>query len=229
MAFDVALHIGTLAAVLAVFGKDCVRYVKAVIFFRDPKRTTDRRLAGAILVGILPAGLVGYFLEDMIDSVLRSPWIVVVMLIVIAFVFLAIERLPKARFTGTVEQVTWKNALFIGVLQVLAFIPGTSRSGTTIVAGMLSGLTREAAARFSFLISIPLIFAAALNQMLGVIETGFTAQDMQLFLVGIVSSGVVGYLAIRFLLQYLASHSLQIFALYRIILAVVVTCLLVVL
>lgn len=227
-AFDVALHVGTLAALLIVFFSDCIRYVRAAFsrgFFRihaGESQTDDQRMARLILVAILPAGIVGFFFEDIIDTIFRSWIVVVVMLIVIAILFLIVEHWYSRVRQKTLATLSWKQALCIGTLQSIALIPGTSRSGITIVAGMLAQLSREQAARFSFLIAIPLVAAAGLKKTADLFILGVPSTEIPLLLLGIISSAVVGYLAIRFLLRFIQTHTLRPFAIYRIILAIIV-------
>lgn len=234
VAFDLALHVGTLCAVVAVFWREIVRLARAVVRFGDPSLQEGRHTVGLILVATIPAGIVGVLFEEVIEQTLRSPWVVVTMLVVVALLFFWIERRTEHQknINASSERLTrvrWKHALFIGFAQALALIPGTSRSGITIVAAMRAGLNRAAAARFSFLISIPIIAGAAITQLFEVAERGLNTSELRLFLLGTLSSSVIGYLAIRFLLQYLSHHSLRVFAVYRIVLAIGVSCLLVIL
>lgn len=224
LAFDVALHVGTLFAVVLFFWKDVVRYASAFFskgtFTSNP--SSDERLARNMLLAIIPAGVVGVFFEDIIENVFRSSSVVVVMLVLVALLFLLVERVNKERFTKTMADITWKSALFIGCMQTLALIPGTSRSGITMISGMMLKFTREQAARFSFLMSIPLIAGAGAKKGLDLVSAGLTTSEIPILIIGILSSGIVGYLSIKFLLQYVGKHTLGVFAWYRIILAVIV-------
>lgn len=224
ISFDVALHVGTLLALCIVFWRDIVHYTSA--FLRKPRTQTDqrdKRIASAVVIGVIPAGIAGLFLEDIVDYYLRSPWIVVAMLIIVGFLFMVVEHLYAKRVHhGDITEVTYGTALFVGFMQILALIPGTSRSGITLSAGMLVGLTRDAAARFSFLVAIPLVAAAGLKKFADMIILGVQASEIPLILVGMASSAIVGYIAIRELLKYLSARSLLPFALYRIGLGVVV-------
>lgn len=238
LAFDVALHVGTLIALMSFFWKDCVLYLRA--FFssvqygvRTQARielTTDQRLAWLILLAIIPAGAAGLFLEDIITQLFRSTSIVIVMLAVVALLFLVMEYSVANQLKRSMDDITWRHALFIGVLQVLALVPGTSRSGITILAGMMVKLTREQAARFSFLISIPLIFGAGLKKAVDFITivstVGIESGVYTLLCIGTATSAIVGYFAIRFLLQFLSSKTLKPFAYYRLALAAIIALLL---
>ena len=224
IAFDVALHLGTLAAVISFFWKDVIRYVLAIFrIAKTPAQQEDRRLSLLMIIGIIPAAVAGLFLEDIIDMYLRSPLIVAVMLIVVAILFLVVERVDKSRFTKQMEQMTWKSALFIGLMQIFSILlPGTSRSGITIVAGMMTKLKRDQAARFSFLISIPLIFGAGLKKLIDLAIVGLQPEQIPVLLLGTVASAIVGYFAISILLQYLERRTLKAFAFYRIALGILV-------
>lgn len=229
LAFDVALHFGTLIALIAVFWKDCIRYLRA-FFSRssdDTQHTVDKRVASLILLAIIPAGLVGYFFESIIESVFRDTiWVVLMLIAVSVLFFLAESRSVQQRATQSMADAgfQWKHALTIGVMQVLALIPGTSRSGITIVTGLFVGLSREQAARFSFLISIPLVLAASLKKFVDFFILGGAEimSQIPVLLFGLITAAVVGYVAITVLLQYLQKNTLRPFAVYRIILAILV-------
>lgn len=225
LAFDVALHIGTLAAVLIFFWNDVVTYAAAWVTSPDAirkrtKMTPEQYLSWLTILAIIPAALAGFFLEDWIETILRSPYIVVVMLITVALLFILVERAEDR--VGTLRTLKWPGALFVGIAQVLALVPGTSRSGITMLAGMTAGLKREQAARFSFLISIPLIAGAGLKKGLDLATLGVGMQEIPVLLLGTVSAGIVGYIAIAGLLKYLSERSLIPFAIYRIVLGLVV-------
>lgn len=222
LTFDVALHLGTLLAIVVFFWTDIIKLAKG--FFRslvkfDFKNDFDQRLAWLIIIGSIPAIIAGYFGNDLIDLYFhegRGAIIVsAIMLLVVALLMLAIEKIAKQ--TKVLEQLTVKNSLWCGVAQAIALIPGTSRSGITIIAGLSQKLNREAAARFSFLLSLPVVAGAAAKK---IIDSFGGAIDWPLMLCGLLSSLVVGYLSLKFLLKYLSNHSLNIFAYYRIALAI---------
>lgn len=234
---------GTLSALLVFFWADYWRYIRAgwdtfskwlrrVIRMRPKPATSirsteaDRRLTVYIAIAIVPAGLAGIFLEDIIETWLRSPWVVVVTLATVALLFFAIEIQKRVQFQKELTRITWQNALWVGLAQTLALIPGVSRSGITIIAGMSVGMKRDHAARFSFLVSMPLIAGAGAKKMIDLAIVGVNFADMAVLLVGILASAIVGYLVIGWLLSYLSSRSLIPFAIYRIILAVVVAIIL---
>ncbi len=222
LSFDVALHIGTLIALVIYFWRDIRRYIVAFVRSLANFRVrddVDQRLAWLIVIGTVPAGLVGYFLGDTIEGALRAIWVVGVTLIVVGLLFFLAER--YARRERTLEQLGWKGALAIGTAQAVALIPGVSRSGSTILAGMSIGLPRHTAARFSFLLSIPIVFGAGLQKMVDAAQKGIGREEWLVMLAGLVTSAIVGYIAIRVLLKFLSNHSLNVFGYYRIALGVV--------
>lgn len=220
LSFDVALHVGTLLALLVFFWHDVWRLVAALIS-RTP--SPERRLARLIILGIIPAGIAGLLFDSFIETALRSPYIVVLMLAVVGVLFIVVEKVLAASATASLDQLTWRQAVAIGLAQMLALIPGTSRSGITIIAGIMTGIRRADAARYSFLLSIPLVAAAGLKKGADLVTIGIPADQWPLIISGLVVSAVVGYGAIRFLLQYLQHHSLAVFGWYRIVLAAIVT------
>jgi undecaprenyl-diphosphatase len=230
LSFDVALHLGTLVAVTVFFWRDLVRMV--VAFLRSLRTRAlpadpDGRLAYLVLASTVPAVLIGYFLEDFFETAVRSPWVVVFNLVLVGVLFIVAEEV--GRRTRTASKLTFREAVGVGLAQAAALVPGVSRSGATITLGLFLGLRREDAARFSFLMSVPIIAGAGAFQIAEVVSEGMGAQDALLFVVGFVSSSVVGYLAIRFFLRFVVAHSLRAFAYYRFGLAAVVAVLLILL
>ncbi|OGY83734.1 MAG: undecaprenyl-diphosphatase UppP [Candidatus Kerfeldbacteria bacterium RIFCSPHIGHO2_12_FULL_48_17] len=218
--FDVALHVGTLLALLVYFRSDVYNLLRAwftTLFtprrFQDPQS----RLAWFILLGTIPAALVGYFFEDIIDLYFRSSWVVVLMLILIGICFLLFDRDAKKMIA--LDVLTPKSAFFIGVAQALALIPGTSRSGITIIAARVAGLDRKAAARFSFLLSLPIVAGAGLKKAFDSDILSLQSGQFLALVVGVCVSAAVGLLAIRFLMKFLEKYSLRVFAYYRLALA----------
>jgi undecaprenyl-diphosphatase len=177
-----------------------------------------------ILVACIPAGVVGLLFQNFFEDEVRSPWLVAFNLVLVGALFILGEDV--GRQTRTSDKLGFKEAIGIGLAQTAALFPGVSRSGATITIGLFLGLRREEAARFSFLMSVPITTAAALLSLADAFGSGIDAGDVLLFLVGSITSGVVGYLAIRFLLNYLTGHSLLVFAYYRFALAAVVVVLL---
>ncbi|MDP3970334.1 MAG: undecaprenyl-diphosphate phosphatase [bacterium] len=210
LVFDVALHAGTLFAIIVFFTKDIIHYIK-----HSPK------LLWLFVLSSIPAAIVGFFLEDIIDEKLRSVWVVVIMLVLVAIIFLVVER--KARQRIVLDKIGWKQALTIGFAQMLSLIPGTSRSGITISTGMALGLSRVDATRFSFLMAIPIFLGVTGKKGIDLIQQPVSKHEMFLILIGFVISFVVGMVVIRYLLVFFKRYSLRPFAWYRIVLAVVVT------
>lgn len=202
LAFDVALHLGTLVSLILFFYRDIIDYF----------RKKDKIL-GHILVAMLPAGLAGFLLEDFIDSILRSDWIVASMLIIVGVFFILGEKYFKAQ--RDLNSLSWKKSLVIGLAQILALIPGTSRSGITILAGMGTGLKREQAARFSFLVGLPIFLGAGLKKGWDLSQLSLAPNEWLVFIVGFLTSAGVGYFGVKYLLKILAKNSLRGFAYYR--------------
>ena len=206
LTFDVALHGGTLLALLLYFRKDWIDLIlrRQKIFF-------------LIVLATVPAGVAGYFLDNLAEHALRSPVLISVMLVVVGFVMLIADKAYKYR---NVEDTDAGDAFIIGIAQAIAIIPGVSRSGITISAGLFRGFEREAAARFSFLLSTPIIAGAAVLHFRRAVAQG--SHDLQLFAVGFVTSLIAGLIAIKFLLRFLRKHSLNLFVYYRFLLAVAI-------
>ena len=230
LSFDVALHMGTLVAVVAYFWRDLIRM--ALAFFRsfehrDLAHDPDQRLAYLVIASTIPAALIGFLFENFFEDTVRSPWVVVFNFVVVGILFLVAEAVGSHRRKAS--RLGFGEAVGIGVAQATALVPGVSRSGATITLGLFLGLRREEAARFSFLMSVPIIAGAGGLQLGEVLVNGLSAHEWLLFLAGFVTSSAVGYLTIRFLLNYLTNHSLRVFAYYRFAVAAVVAVLLIVL
>jgi undecaprenyl-diphosphatase len=222
--FSVMLHIGTLIALLAYFRADWLRIIPAglaAIRDRSLGGDPDRRLAWLIAVATVPALIAGVCLNDVVEEQFRGVGLVVVVLVVGALILWAAERLgPKTR---PLEGLGFPGALGIGIAQVLALVPGISRSGISISAGLFAGLEREAAARFSFLMATPVTAAAGAYATVKLVtgSAGVTVEPVPL-VVGMVAALVSGFLAIHFLLRYLRNHTLDVFVVYRLVVAAVV-------
>lgn len=220
LAFDVACHVGTLLAVLVYFRHDLWAMARAVPdVFRAGVDGPARRIR-LIAAGTVPVVVVGLLWASVIEARLRTPGVAAATLALGAIGFFVAERF--GRQARGEESAGYGDSVAIGLAQAAALVPGVSRSGATITVGMLLGLRREAAARFSFLLGIPAIAAAAGHAALGVIEAGLTGEQAVLFLIGMSVSAVVGYLAIDYLLRYLTRHSLSVFAWYRLAVAAIV-------
>ena len=207
LSFDIALHTGTLIALLACFWRDWIELI-----------TKKQKLFGLIVLASIPAGVAGYLLNNFAERALREPLIISMMLVEVGFLMLIAEKANKYK---DMEKTGLKDAIIIGIAQAIAIIPGVSRSGITISAGLFRGLKREASARFSFLLSTPIIAGATMLHFKKLI----TAQEnynLQLFAIGLVTSYITGIVAIKFLLNFLKKHPLNVFVYYRFILAVVI-------
>jgi len=227
LSFDVALHMGTLFAVVTFFWRDLVRMARA--FFRsfghmDLANDTDQRLAYLVIASTVPAALIGFVFEGFFENTVRSPWVVVFNFVVVGVLFLVAEAAGSHRRRAS--KLGFGEAVGIGLAQATALVPGVSRSGATITLGLFLGLRREEAARFSFLMSVPIIAGAGGLQLGEVLVRGMSAHEWLLFVSGFVTSALVGYFTIRFLIRYLTNHSLRVFAYYRFAVAAVVAVLL---
>ena len=220
LAFDVATHVGTLLAILVYFREDLAAMVVALPRLLTGTDSDARRLR-LIAIGTIPVVIVGGLWADAIEASTRTPQVAAITLAGGALLFLLVERVG-AQWRHDDRGMSVGQALLFGVAQSLALVPGVSRSGATIVAGMLMGFTRAGAARFGFLLGIPAILAAAAKEALEFRHTGLAPGDASLFLVGGLTAFLVGYLTIRFFMRYLGSHSLAVFAWYRLGLAAVV-------
>jgi undecaprenyl-diphosphatase len=218
LAFDVALHAGTLVAILAYFHRDIAVMLAAAPEVLSANRGPGK-VARVIVIGTIPTALVGLLFAKWLEEHLRTPTVIAVTLTIGAVWLLAAERFGAR--TRDEDALTAGGALLVGTAQASALIPGMSRSGSTISMAMLLGMTRESAARFSFLLGIPAIGAAAAKEGVKVLKTGMTAHDAGLFAVGMLTSAAVGFITIRFFLKYLTRHSLNVFAYYRLALAAV--------
>jgi undecaprenyl-diphosphatase len=221
LSFDAAIHTGTLLAVVFFFRGDLLAMARAFLGSLPHPDFADAevRTAYLILLAIVPGALIGFFSEDFFATEVRSPWVVVINLVFVGALFLVAEAV--GRKTESAAKLGPLGAFGIGLTQAAALVPGVSRSGATITCGLFLGLRREEAARFSFLMSVPVTTAAGLSLAEAAGE-GMDSHEAAMFVVGSVSSGVAGYLAIRFLLGFLANHSLRVFAYYRFALAAVV-------
>jgi len=203
ISFEIVVHLGTLMAVLVLYRKDLMELVSGL--FR--KQRESFVLAGLLIIGSIPAALAGFFLADYIERAFNSPVLVSIMLLVTGCV-LYCRRFMKS---GNRENPTFRGSLVVGISQAMALLPGISRSGFTISTGLLAGIKKEKAARFSFMLSIPAIAGAAVLK-LG--DAGSSGIDLSLIITGFVISAFTGYLALRILLKFLRDGRFSIFAWY---------------
>jgi undecaprenyl-diphosphatase len=222
--FDVALHMGTLLGAIVYFRADLWRYLRAFLASCRARaiRTTDERLAWAIVIGTIPGVIVGAAFESVIEDTLGQPIVIAAMLAVFGVVLYVVDRMARSdRGFGSIGPRT---GLFAGTAQAIALQPGVSRSGVTITAARLIGLERQAAARFSFLLALPIIAGAGALKGVDLAQSGFQGYGAQ-FLAGFASAAVSGFLVIWFLLRYLRTHDFLWFMLYRLAIAAIVLAL----
>jgi undecaprenyl-diphosphatase len=222
LVFDTTLHLATAAALIVCFWKDLVQIITS--FFKDlfkykcsiKNYSKEAKSGLVILAGSIPAGLLGVLYGDVIETIFRSALFVAVFLMLGSVLLFIAERSKKAE-----TELNVKKGFFIGLFQALALFPGISRSGSTISGGMILGLSREEAAKFSFLLSVPIVLSAGIFQLLkSYSELAVISVDK--ILIGFIVSFVSGVLAIKFLLKFVRSHSLYPFIIYRIVLAVLI-------
>ncbi|MBI4049844.1 MAG: undecaprenyl-diphosphate phosphatase [Candidatus Doudnabacteria bacterium] len=209
LGFDIALHWGTLLGVLAFFGKD---------YWNILTGKMGSKMFWYLVLGSIPAAAAGFLFEKQAETIFRSPLITVFTLAGFGFLLWLADRNPSLNPSPRQESevLNWKKVLGIGLAQAIAIIPGVSRSGATITAGLFSGLSREAAARFSFLLSGPIIFGAGLVASRDLVS--ITAP----LIAGFLAAAIAGFLAIEFLLRYVSKNNFNVFVWYRLVLAVAV-------
>lgn len=228
LGFDIALHVGTLAAIIIYFFRDWVQIVAQGFGMRsegDSGLKRNRMLLWLMAAATIPVGLFGYIFKEQAETTWRHPNVIAAMMIAVGLVLWICDRV--GRHKKDLGHLTTFDALFIGVAQALSIVPGTSRSGITISAGLLRNLDRPTAARFSFLLSTPAIAAAALKDFYDLHKhQGGIPHDMRIpFLVGILVSGVTGLVVIHFFLEFLRRRSLNIFVVYRIVFGIIIIAL----
>ncbi len=221
--FDTMVHWGTLLAVVTYFWRDWLDVIRgffASLTTRGPWNAApggrlaapNSRLAWGLILGTLPAVVLGVLFDEFFESLFGTPVAVAAFLLVTALILIVSERL--GRRTRRLDSLRISDALAIGVGQALAIAPGISRSGATIATGLARGLTREAAARFSFMLSAPIIAGAGSQQLLKVLLNGEPAPDLSVVIGGFLAAAIAGYLCIRYLLAYLRQGKLYVFAAY---------------
>ena len=214
IAFDVALHLGTLFAVILFFWKDWINLITAGI--TKPK-TTDGKLFWFLVIATIPGAIFGKLFESQAESTFRNPALIGTMIIVMGIVLYIADK--KGSKKDSIEKVGLKRSIWIGISQALAVIPGVSRSGITMATGLSLGLNRESVARFSFLLSTPIILGAGLVKLKDMINMPI---DTIPFIIGILVSAIAGLLSIKFLLEYLKKKGFGIFVWYRAILGILI-------
>lgn len=219
--FDVALHAGTLIAAIGYFHREVVDFTKGFFtsIWKRRIETTNERLAWAIAIGTVPAVIAGALFADFIDNTLGAPWMIAIQLIVFGAILLWADKLPQKR---DLDSTSLKDGLIIGASQILALAPGTSRSGITITFGRWLGLDRDAAARISFLLLIPVVFGATVYEALQISQDGLPNGVVVPMIVGFIAAAISGYIAIAFLLRLVRTHSYRPFVYYRYALGVAI-------
>jgi undecaprenyl-diphosphatase len=222
--FDVALHMGTLLGALIYFRRDIARYAAAWFRSIGARRmsTPDERIAWALVVGTIPGAIVGALFENVIQEELGAPWLIAVMLVAFGVVLVVVDR--RARSDRAFDSIGPKEGLLLGTAQALALQPGVSRSGVTITAARAMGLDRESAARFSFLLSLPIIAGAGAYKAVDLAQAGLQGHAAE-FIAGMAASAISGFLVIWGLLRYLKRHDFTVFLGYRVAVAAVVVIL----
>lgn len=236
MTFDVALHAGTLLAVLIYFARTWIELIATGFGANRPLTETEvpslnesapgrqRMVFWLLVIATIPGGIAGKLLDKYAEMKFRENYLLIgVMLALVGLLMWAAEKYGSQR--KSITGIGFVDAILIGIAQAFALIPGVSRSGSTIAAGLGRGLNREAAARFSFLLLAPITAGAVILKAHHLLKTGMPAGMAAPFLVGIVVSALVGYVVIAFLLRYLQTHSLRIFILYRVIFGIIVIAL----
>jgi undecaprenyl-diphosphatase len=232
LSFDIALHLGTLVAVAAYFARTWIRVLFLAFGRRvlpangsDPDRDlyANPRLFWFLVAATIPGGVAGLALQNYAETTLRSPLIIAGMMIGVGLLIWWAER--RGPFPKNLGHLTLADALAIGIAQALAVVPGTSRSGITMAAALVRGVDRAAAARFSFLLSTPIIAGAALKAGHDLVRAGIPSEMMAPFAAGIVISGVTGYLVIAWLIRYLQTATFRFFVWYRIICGIIILAL----
>lgn len=213
LSFDTFLHLGTLLAVVTYFWRDWWDLAQAVIDrLRGRGDDAKWRLAVAIVVGTIPAAIIGYLFESYFEAMFGEPALVAAMLLVTGVILIFAEAWKRGGLP--LASIRLSDAALIGLAQAVAIVPGISRSGATIATGLLRGLDRPAAARYSFLLSAPIIFGAGIFQLKSLAEGGIDSIGVTPLIVGFIAAALSGFLAIRFLMRYLQTRSLYLFAGY---------------
>jgi undecaprenyl-diphosphatase len=226
-AFTAVVQLGTMAAVVLYFRKDLIRIARAWLrSLRDPvvRRTLDARLGWYILIGTIPIGIFGLIFKDQIESGARDLYLIGTALIVLGLLLLAAER--AARHDRPLERITTRDGVLIGLAQALALIPGVSRSGSTLTAGLFLGFDRPSAARFSFLLSVPAVVLSGLFEFASILGGSEDTQaGLGALAIATLMAFIVGYASIAWLLRYLTRHSTIVFVVYRVALGAAVLAL----
>ena len=219
LAFDVALHFGTMLAVLVIYFKEWWNlFIGAIKDFKTKKKTTNGRMFWYLVAATIPAGIVGLLFGDIVENVIRNQiWLIALALAIMGALIYIGDKWASKHYKKEVgfDDINLKQAIIIGISQAFAVIPGFSRSGTTILAGRLQGISKEAITKFTFLLSVPVICGAT------ILKVGDLTLTKEV-VIGILTSFAMGILAIKFLLNYIKKHDFSVFAFYRVILAIII-------
>jgi undecaprenyl-diphosphatase len=211
IAFSVLVQLGTVLSLIIYFWQDFLTLIKA--FFAKPFSTQENKLAWYIIIATIPALLAGYLLKDAVETLLKTQLLEAAIRLFAAAILLTLaEGLTKKN--RKLDSMSWLDALIVGIFQIIAIFPGASRSGTTISAGMFRGFDRPSAARFAFLMSVPVMLAAGAYESLDLSKMPNLGQFLPLLAVGFVTAALVGWLAVKWLINYLSKNSLYVFAIY---------------
>jgi undecaprenyl-diphosphatase len=221
LTFDVALHAGTLLALLIYFWRDWVTYIVAALQSLQQRslKPEGSKTAWLLLAATIPGALIGAIGDKWFEAHVRQPFLISLLLIGFGGVLWAADR--YGRKDRTIDDMTWGDSLWVGFSQALALFPGVSRSGATISTGLWRGLNREAAARFSFLLAMPITAGAVVLKLLELVHKGLPNDQRMAFAVGIVTAAVVGFVAIGWMLNYVRKQSLMVFVWYRLVLGLI--------
>ncbi|MCX6016821.1 MAG: undecaprenyl-diphosphatase UppP [Chloroflexales bacterium] len=218
LTFDVALHIGTLVAVIAYFWSDWMALLNAVPYLARPQQSQPAMMLWMVIIATIPAAIAGVLFQKPIEAYFRSPLQIAVLLAVMGVVIALIDR--RSTSDRELPSMTWRDAIWIGLAQTLALMPGVSRSGATMSAGRALRLDRAAAARFSFLLSMPITLAAVVMKLKDLLA--MHGNEIVAVVIGIVTSAMVGWLVIDLMIQWIRRIGFGWFAYYRIVMAIVV-------
>lgn len=217
LAFDVAMHAGTLLAVVVYFWRDWLDIFRLAFAGKNYKSEKyNSNILWLLVIGTIPGALIGFSLEKYVDDIFRNPYLIAFTLSLFGLILFLLDK--YASHKRDLDKINFRDVLIIGFAQAVAIVPGVSRSGATISAGLALGLSRVSAARFSFLLSTPIIFGATLSQAPDLIREGI---DFVL-MAGIIFSALSGYLAIKYLIKFVENYSYKVFFWYRLILAVLI-------
>jgi len=223
LTFDLALHFGTLLAIIVYFWNDLWKILIQGV--TKGAKTKDGKLFWYLVLATIPAGIVGVLFEDVFDSFFRKQiWLIAIALIVMGIIIYVVDK--KSKQEKDMKDMHWYDALIIGCAQVFALIPGFSRSGTTITASRALKLNREDSAKFSFFLSVPVVLGAAAFTLLKSNTLAIISENLVIFGLGILISFIIGLLCISFLLKYIRKHDFKVFMIYRILLGIAVLLLL---